>query len=126
MADILALLQAELGSIEENETTMMLGGTALKLFAKPMTAADITIVSRKNPNFLRDMTLQGMVDMLIHKCRDADGQKVFTLEHRALMLRLKLDTVSDAFGALFSAQIEDIKGDDEDKEIRKGKSKPTS
>ena len=121
MVDITALLNAAVAETADSESTMILAGTEVKLFSGPLTPNDMKIIGKRHPNFMMAPTMEGMVDLIILKARDANGQKMFTLEHRALLMRLPSSIVTGVFGELFGEQM--TPETDEDQDNRKGKSK---
>jgi len=58
----------------------------LILYASAITAGDINKLQRKHKNFLNDMTVDGMVDLIIMKAETKDGQKAFTLEDKPFLM----------------------------------------
>lgn len=126
MADILALLKAELAAVEQTAATVVLAGTSIVMFAKPLTANDLKFVSKKHPDFMLRPNMEGMIDLMIMKCRGADEEPVFTLEHKPYLMRMGTNKVTEAFGSLFGEQMTDLGEDEEGKEARRGKSKATS
>jgi hypothetical protein len=121
MVDITALLNAAVAETADSESTLVLAGTEVKLFASALTPNDMKIIGRKHPNFMMNPTMEGMVDLIILKARGSDGQKMFTLEHRPLLMRLPSASVTGVFGELFGEQMTP-----EDDETRKGNSKATA
>lgn len=119
MVDITALLNAAIAEVAESESTMVLAGTEVKLFATALTPNDLKIIARKHPNFMMQPTMDGMIDLIINKARGADGQKVFTLEHRALLMRLPSAVTTGVFGDLFGEQL--TPETEEAQDARKGK-----
>jgi hypothetical protein len=126
MTDILALLKAELAAVEQTTATMVLAGTSVELFAKPLTANDLKVVSRKHPDFMMRPNMEGMIDLMIMKCRDSGDEAAFTLEYKPYLMRMGTNKITEAFGSLFGEQLTDLGEDEEGKEARKGKSKATS
>ena len=125
MTDISALLKAAVASSGDTKTIMMLGpdlSVPVTIYATPLTPNDLKIVGKKHPNFMMQPTMEGMVDLIIQKARDVNGERLFTLEHRPDLMRLNSNTITGAFGELFGEQL--TRDDDED--ARKGKSKATS
>lgn len=122
--DITALLNAAVAETSETTATLVLAGTEVVLFASPLTPNDMKIIGRKHPNFMLQPTMEGMVDLVILKARGTDGQKMFTLEHKPLLMRLSSELITGAFGALFGEQL--VPEDDEAQDARKGKSKATA
>lgn len=121
MVDITALLNAAIADTVDSESTLVLAGTEVKLVASALTPNDLKIIARKHPNFMLQPSMEGMVDLIINKSRGADGQKVFTLEHRALLMRLPSAAITGVFGDLFGEQM--VAEDEEAQDVRKGKSK---
>jgi hypothetical protein len=110
--DILALLEAEVGGYARNSADFEIGGQTVKVYAKPMTPADLTEVSRKHPGFSSAPTPAGMITMLIRKATDEDGKRMFTLLHQELLNAVKVDKLGALFSALFGEQMDDQTVDD--------------
>ena len=121
MADITALLKAAAAEMDDAKTVMVLAGTPVTLYSSPLTPNDMKVIARKHPNFMLQPSMEGMVDLIILKAKSDDGEKVFNLEHKPLLMRLSSNIVTAAFGDLFGEQLTS----DEDEDARKGKSKAT-
>lgn len=78
-------------------------GEPLRLFFTSVTARDIEKVQRKHPKFLSDVTMAGMVDMIIEKCEDDKGEKAFTLEDKPILMGEPVGLVTRVFSAVFSS-----------------------
>lgn len=120
MVDFTDLLRAAIGDVKLSEGTFL----GQKVFASPLTPAVMQKLARKHPNFMQSPTTEGMVDLLIDTMRNADEAKALTLEHKALMMRMPLSTITDVFGQLFGQQM--VVEDEEAQDVRKGKSEATS
>lgn len=108
MKDIEALLRAEIGDYEGNTAEIELGGDIVTLRAKPLTGLDITDIRRRHPDFTVNPSPEGMVDMIIRKARLEDGvTPAFTIKHKPLLQRLRVDKVAKVFADLFGDQMED-------------------
>lgn len=128
MADMMALLKAEAAAMQEtfSEVPLKQGGV-LKLTSLPLRPIDMQKVGKRHPGFLQNITLEGMISLLIDKARLTEtGEPAFTEEHRPMLMRQTNDFVSKAFGDLFGEQLEELRGDEDDKDVRKGKSKAIS
>ena len=79
------------------------GDDPLRLYFGPVTARDIEKLQRKHPRFLSDVTMAGMVDMIIEKCEDEKGDKAFTLEDKPILMGEPVGLVTRVFSAVFSA-----------------------
>lgn len=99
-------IKAEVSSYEESSWSGELGGVAVKLFAKPITPADMTKIARRHPDFQSRPDLAGMVDMIILKARDAEGEQAFDVSDRPFLNRLKGGQIGDIFGGLFGDAFE--------------------
>tara|TARA_B110000908_G_scaffold150246_1_gene184116 strand:- start:41 stop:385 length:345 start_codon:yes stop_codon:yes gene_type:complete len=80
------------------------GETPLRLFFTEVSARDIEKVQRKHPNFLSDTSMSAMVEMIVAKCEDEAGVKVFTLEDKPILLNETVSTIAKVFGGIFSAE----------------------
>lgn len=74
----------------------------LILYCGPITAGDIDKLQRKHKDFLSNMTITGMVDLIINKAEDADGKRLFTLEDKMYLMKESVTLISDIAGKMFS------------------------
>lgn len=79
------------------------GDDPLRLYFTPVTARDIDKIQRKYPNFLTNATIGAMVDMLIVKCENENGDPAFTLEDKPILMNEPIGLISHVFGKAFSA-----------------------
>ena len=77
----------------------------LLMYISSLTCADLDKLQRKHKDFLTNPTINGMVDMIILKAEDREGQKLFTLEDKPFLMREELNTVSRIAGEMFSTVI---------------------
>lgn len=73
----------------------------LIIYAGPITAGDINKIQRKHKNFLNDMSIDGMVDMIIMKSEDADGKRLFTLEDKVYLMAEQVSVIAEIAGKMF-------------------------
>lgn len=111
-------LKAEIASYDDAEWTGTLGGQSVTLSARPLTSADITVISRKHPTFTQAPSLEGMVDLLIMKAQSPDGSQAFSKADKPLMMRLSTDKIGEIFGELFGSQMDEY-GEEEHEEAVK-------
>jgi hypothetical protein len=52
----------------------------LQMWVSPLTCADIDKLQRKHKDFLQSMNIAAMVDLIIQKGENKEGEKLFTLE----------------------------------------------
>jgi len=80
----------------------------LILYFTEVTARDIDRIQRKHPNFLTSPTLPAMVETIILKCEDEQGDKAFTLEDKPILMGETISVIAHVFGAVFgSTEVED-------------------
>ena len=79
------------------------GDDPLRLYFTPVTARDIEKIQRKHKDFLTNATMGAMVDMLIIKCEDENGDPAFTLEDKAILMGEPINVIASVFGKTFSA-----------------------
>ena len=76
-------------------------GNALIIYCGPITAGDIDKLQRKHKDFLNNMTISGMIDLIINKAEDADGKRLFTLEDKMYLMKESVTLISDIAGKMF-------------------------
>lgn len=114
--NIESLLKKEIASYGLNEWTGEIGGEEVTLYSKPLSPADNARVLKKYPNFNTSMEFAGMVEYIIIKAVDADGNRVFTEKHRPFLSRFNQTKIGEIFNTLFGDQLdEDVGGGHEDK-----------
>ena len=80
----------------------------LSIYVSPVTGGDIDKLQRKHKDFLNNMTIAGMVDLIIAKAEDADGNRLFTLEDKYTLLAEPVDLIAIIATQIFT----DAKRDD--------------
>ena len=76
-------------------------GQPLIIYCSPITAGDIDKLQRKHKDFLNNMTINGMVDLIIAKAEDADGKRMFTLEDKTFLMGDSVALIADIAGKMF-------------------------
>lgn len=77
--------------------------TPLKLYFTDMTARDIERIQRKHKDFLSNPTLSAMVEAIILKCEDENGDKAFSLEDKPILMGETIGVIAKVFGAVLGA-----------------------
>ncbi len=77
------------------------GGDPVRLYATPITGADVEYLTRKHKDFLSSPTLGASVDMFIRKCRLEDGEAAFDVGDRKHLLDMPLEKLGEMRDALF-------------------------
>lgn len=112
-----ALLK-EVGSYDDTEWTGTLGDTQVTLTSQPLTSADYTVIGKRHPNFAQAPTLEGMVDMLIRKCKDEHDNPAFDKSDKPLLMRVGTNKIGDIFGDLFGGQMDEYTDEDAEDDIK--------
>jgi len=85
----------------------------LVLFATPLTCGDFNKIQRKHPDFLNNMTIEGLVDMVILIAKDGDGNKAFDISDKPVLMRQPISVVTAVAGELMGdiSQVDEVKKD---------------
>ena len=75
---------------------------SMRIFSGPVTGAEIDRVVKKHSGFLTNPSIEAMVDMIILKAEDDNGEKHFTIEDKMTMLHEPFNIVADVFASVFS------------------------
>jgi len=79
--------------------------TPLILYASAITAGDINKLQRKHKNFLNDMTVDGMVDLIIMKAETKDGEKAFSVADKQILLGEKINVIAEVSAKMFGETV---------------------
>jgi len=71
------------------------------IYSTPLTAGDIDRIQRKHKDFLSNMSVAAMIDLIILKAEDEAGEKAFSIEDRPVLMRESLSVISDVAGQMF-------------------------
>jgi hypothetical protein len=71
------------------------------LYVGAITAGDMDRLQRKHKDFLNNMTIAGMIDLIIAKAETKDGDRVFTLEDKPVLMREPVNLIADIAGKMF-------------------------
>lgn len=77
----------------------------LQLYISALTCHDVDKIQRKHKDFLTNMSVGAMVDLIIQKAEDKNGEKVFTLEDRPFLMREPVTLISRIAGEMFATVI---------------------
>lgn len=75
----------------------------LIIHAGPLLAIEMEKIQRKHPNFFQAATIAGMVDLIILKAEDKDGEKLFTLEDKPTLMREEFSLIARVSGELIAS-----------------------
>jgi hypothetical protein len=79
----------------------------LLMYVFPITAGDMNKIQKKHKNFVNDATIDGMIDLIILKACDADGNRLFTLEDKVHLMNEPVEVISQ-IGANMFGDVETI------------------
>ena len=83
------------------------GGEIFAFYFEPMTARDLSKIQKKHPNFVNEQTVDAMVDVVIMKSLDAQGNKVFDHGHKFHLMSEEFEVIPKMFGAIFNSASEE-------------------
>ena len=99
-------LRNEISSYVDTTWSGELGGQVITLSATPLSTKDMTFIRRQHPDFQVNPSLAGMVDLIMLKAHDTDGNKAFDLTDKPFLLRVSATKIGEIFGGLFGGQFE--------------------
>ena len=73
----------------------------LKLYYHPVSGSDISRVQRKYKDFLSNPSMDAMVELIIIKAIDANDEKMFGLEDKAILNRQPAGLIATVLGSIF-------------------------
>lgn len=79
------------------------GNAPLYIYYGAVTGQDIDRVSRKHKDFLSNPTIASMVELIIIKAEDEQGDKLFTIEDKKVLLNEPLALIAEIFSSVFDA-----------------------
>lgn len=53
-------------------------GIPFKMWCRPLTCYDLDQLQKKHPKFLETMSIAGMVDLILMKAEDQNGERLFS------------------------------------------------
>ena len=77
-------------------------GQPERVFYGPLLAGELNRIQRKHPSFLTSASFEAMVDLIILKAENGQGEKLFTLEDKAVLMREEVGVISTVAAALMS------------------------
>ena len=77
-------------------------GVPEKVYFGPLLTRELHNIQRKHPKFTTSAEFEGMVDLIIMKALNADGEKLFTLGDKPDLMREEVRVISEVAGAMLS------------------------
>jgi hypothetical protein len=76
------------------------------IYCTPISCGEMGKLQKRHPDFISNMTGEAMVDLLMAKCLNDQGEKLFTLDEKPLLLRESMAVISTVVGAVLGSQID--------------------
>lgn len=76
----------------------------LTVYYGPFLAIEMDKVQRKHPNFLQNISLAGMVEIIVMKAEDKDGNKLFGLDDKPVLMREPMTLITRVAGAMMATE----------------------
>ncbi len=110
--DLKELLKAEVASYESREWVGEIGGQEVKLYAMPLSPADVEKVRRKYPEFTTQPEPSAMVNVICDKAYTTpdlqQGTKAFAINiHGKYLKQAKVELTGDIFKKLFGEDFDE-------------------
>jgi hypothetical protein len=110
--DLKELLKAEIAGYKTREWEGQIGGKTVKLYARPLSPADVEKVRRKYPEFTTQPEPAAMVNVVCDKAYKTPefttGSKAFSINiHGHLFKQAKVTLIAGIFQALFGEDFDD-------------------
>lgn len=77
-------------------------GQPERVYYGPLLAGELNRIQRKHPSFLQSASFEAMVDLIVLKAEKSDGEKMFTLEDKPILMREEVGIISTVAAALMS------------------------
>jgi hypothetical protein len=69
----------------------------------PLLAGELNRIQRKHPTFLQSASFEAMVDLIVLKAENGQGEKLFTLEDKPVLMREEVSVISTVAAEMMSA-----------------------
>lgn len=79
-------------------------GSPAKVYYGPLLAGELNRIQRKHPNFLNDAKFDAQIDLIILKAENGQGEKMFTLEHKAGLMAEEVSVIATLAAAFMSGR----------------------
>lgn len=82
-------------------------GSPEKVYFGPLLAGELNRIQRKHPSFLQSASFEAMVELIILKAENGQGEKLFTLEDKPILMREQVEIISTVAAEMMSSQSQD-------------------
>lgn len=73
-----------------------------KVYFGPLLAGELNRIQRKHPSFLQSASFEAMVELIILKAENGQGEKMFTLEDKPILMREEVEIISRVAAEMMS------------------------
>ena len=73
-----------------------------KVYFGPLLAGELNRIQRKHPSFLQSASFEAMVELIILKAENGQGEKLFTLEDKPILMREQVGIISQVAAEMMS------------------------
>ena len=74
------------------------------IYFGPLVARELDQIQRRHNNFLADPSLQGMIDLIILKAQDSEGNKIFNVGDKPTLMREEVQVISRVAAEMLSTE----------------------
>jgi hypothetical protein len=74
------------------------------VYCTPLSCGDMTQIQKRHPDFLSNLTGEAMVDLIIRKLTNADGEKLFDVADKGYLLGESMVVISSVAANIIGAQ----------------------
>lgn len=77
------------------------------IYFKPMTAGDVSRLQRRHPHFLDNADMDAMLDLIILKSCDEEGEKIFDIKSKMSLKNEDVKVIASIATAIMSTRSQD-------------------
>lgn len=78
-------------------------GVPEKVYFGPLLAGELNRIQRKHPTFLQSASFEAMVELIVLKAENGQGEKLFTLEDKPILMREQVEIISRVAAEMMSS-----------------------
>ena len=75
------------------------------IWVKPLTIGEVTKLQKKYPDFFTNMTGEAMVELILMKALNKDGEKSLSLEDKPILMRQSPAVIANVAGAILGSDV---------------------
>jgi hypothetical protein len=74
------------------------------IYVKPLNCGEMSKLQNRHKDFLSNMTGEAMVDLILMKALDKDGEKAFDLEDKPYLLKESMSVIGSVAAGILGSQ----------------------